>query len=236
VRSEPMSGMFREESDSMLVAATKNGERRAYEVLAHRHETSVFAVAFKITRNREDAQGVVQQSLWKAFVHLDSFQGKSSFSTWLTRIVMNEALMLLRKSRTQREVSLEDMKPERETMVPTEIVDTGESPARLYEQHEQQRILFRAMDHLSAELRMALSLTLEDLTIEQSAAILGVRIGTLKARLFRARQRLRILLAPGLDSRSRPNFPIYGTLPGMQLRKTLKKRRNKRQHGLSKYL
>ena len=220
-----MSGMFREESDSMLVAATKNGESRAYEVLVHRHETRVFAAAFRITRNREDAQDVVQQSFWKAFVHLDSFQGKSSFSTWLTRIVMNEALMLLRKSRTRREVSLEDMKPERETMVPTPIVDTGESPARLYERHEQQRILSLAMDHLSAESRMALSLTLEDLTIEQAAAILGVGIGTLKARLFRARQRLRILLAPGLDSRPRPN-----------VRKTLKKRRNKRQHGLSTYL
>src|ERR1700751_6011293 len=105
-----MSGMFREESDSMLVAATKNGEGQPYEVLVHRHETRVFAVAFRITRNREDAQDVVQQSFWKAFLHLDSFQGKSSFSTWLTRIVMNEALMLLRKSRTRREVSLEDMK------------------------------------------------------------------------------------------------------------------------------
>src|ERR1700757_700401 len=138
--SNKMTGVFREDPDSTLVAATKNGESQAFEFLVKRYEARTFAAAFRITRNREDAQDVVQQSFWKAFLHLDSFQGKSSFSTWLTRIVMNEALMLLRKSRTRREVSLEDMKPERETIVPTEIVDTGESPARLYEQHEKKRI------------------------------------------------------------------------------------------------
>src|SRR5580692_1686924 len=107
--SEPMTSVFREESDSTLVAAIKNGESQAFEFLVKRHEAKTFSVAFRITRNREDAQDVVQQSFHKAFMHLDRFQEKSSFSTWLTRIVINEGLMSLRRTRGQREVSVDDM-------------------------------------------------------------------------------------------------------------------------------
>src|SRR5215475_13716897 len=98
--SDGMTTAFQKEPDLKLVAATKNRESQAFELLVKRHEAKMFAVAFRITRNREDAQDVVQQSFWKAFVHLDAFQGKSSFSTWLTRIVINEAFMYLRKKRT----------------------------------------------------------------------------------------------------------------------------------------
>ena len=76
-----MTSVFRKESDSTLVAATKNGENQAFEFLVKRHEAKTFSVAFRITRNREDAQDVVQQSFHKAFMHLNSFQEKSSFST-----------------------------------------------------------------------------------------------------------------------------------------------------------
>src|SRR5258708_34425167 len=103
--SEPMTSVFREESDSTLVAATKSGESQAFEFLVKRHEAKTFSVAFRITRNREDAQDVVQQSFPKAFMHLDTFQGMSSFSTWLTRMVINEALMYLRRARARREDS-----------------------------------------------------------------------------------------------------------------------------------
>ncbi len=190
-----MTRALREDPDSTLVAATKNRENHAFEFLVKRHETKIFAIAFRITRNREDAQDVVQQSFYKAFVHLDSFQGKSSFSTWLPRIAINEALMCLRKNRTLSEVSFEDMETERETVFPTETVDTGEGPAEIYEQHEKQRIFFQAMNQLNSELRKTLFLRLEDGTLEETAEILGVATGTLKARLFRARQQLRVLLA-----------------------------------------
>src|SRR5260370_40334265 len=87
------------DSDAALVAATKCGEAIALEKLVLRHKRRVFAVAQRITNNREDAEDVVQESFCKAFVHLDSFQEKSQFSTWLTRIAMNEAFMLLRRRR-----------------------------------------------------------------------------------------------------------------------------------------
>jgi RNA polymerase sigma-70 factor (ECF subfamily) len=193
--SGPMTRMFREESDSTLVAATKNGENQAFEFLVKRHEARTFSVAFRITRNREDAQDVVQQSFHKAFMHLDRFQGKSSFSTWLTRIVINEGLMCLRKARARREVYLDDVKSESEDLFATEIPDRGENPAEIYEQVENERILCEAMNQLSLEFRTVVRLQLEERTVRETAEILGLGIGTLKARLFRARQKLRVLLA-----------------------------------------
>src|SRR6266851_5248507 len=87
-----------DKGDMTLVAAAKNENRQAFEILVERHARRVFFTARRMTRTREDAEDVVQQSLQKAFVHLDQFEGKSSFSTWLTRIAINEALILLRKT------------------------------------------------------------------------------------------------------------------------------------------
>jgi RNA polymerase sigma-70 factor (ECF subfamily) len=86
------------------VAATKCGETHAFEKLVFRYKRRVFAVAQRITNNREDAEDVVQESFHKAFLHLDDFQEKSRFSNWLTRIAMNEAFMLLRRRRGILEV------------------------------------------------------------------------------------------------------------------------------------
>jgi len=82
-----------------LVTAAKRGETHAFEKLMSRHKRRVFAVALRITKNREDAEDVVQESFHKAFLHLGSFQQASQFSTWLTRITFNEAYMVLRRRR-----------------------------------------------------------------------------------------------------------------------------------------
>jgi RNA polymerase sigma-70 factor, ECF subfamily len=211
--SKQMTSVFREESDSTLVAATKNGESQAFEFLVKRHEAKTFSVAFRITRNREDAQDVVQQSFHKAFIHLDRFQEKSSFSTWLTRIVINEGLMCLRKNRSRREISLDDVKSEPEELFPAEIPDRGKNPAEIYEQRENERILCEAMDQLRAEFRTVVCLRLEERTVSETAEILGLGVGTLKARLFRARQKLRVLL-----TRS-PEFSSDRTMSKMRQRR-----------------
>src|SRR5436853_7559052 len=92
------------DSDGALVAAAKRGDTQAFEELVFRHKQKVLAVAQRITNNREDAEDVAQESFHKAFFHLDTFQEKSRFSTWLTRIAMNEAFMLLRRRRGVLEV------------------------------------------------------------------------------------------------------------------------------------
>ena len=95
-----------EDNEEELVAAAKGGCHAAFEKLVGRYQARVFRVAQRIARSREDAEDVIQQSLQKAFVHLRRFEGRSSFSTWLTRIVLNEALMLARAGRRFRDVSI----------------------------------------------------------------------------------------------------------------------------------
>jgi RNA polymerase sigma-70 factor (ECF subfamily) len=201
MKSESITDVFREESDSILVAVIKNGESQAFEFLMKRHEARTFSLAFRITRNREDAQDVVQQSFHKAFAHLDRFQGKSSFSTWLTRIVINEGLMFLRRTRARKEVRLDYMKSESEDLFPLEIPDRGENPEEIYERLQDEGILHEAMNHLGADLRTVVLLQLEERTIRETAEILGLGIATLKARLFRARQKLHVLLTRGPELR-----------------------------------
>jgi len=191
----PMTSVFRDESDSTLVAATKNGESQAFEFLVKRHEAKAFSRAFRITRNREDAQDVVQESFHKAFMHLDSFQVRSSFSTWFTRIVINEGLMCLRRNRARGTISLDGGKSESADLFPPETPDGRENPEEIYEQLENEHVLCEAMNQLPAKLRtVVVCLRLEERTVRETAEILGLGIGTLKARLFRARQKLRVLL------------------------------------------
>jgi RNA polymerase sigma-70 factor, ECF subfamily len=101
--------------EAMLVLAAKNGDAHAFEILIRRYQRRILAVAQRFTRIREDAEDVVQQSFQKAFIHLHKFEGKSCFSTWLTRIAINEALMLLRRGRGLREVSIDDTSGNEET-------------------------------------------------------------------------------------------------------------------------
>jgi len=98
------------EEDASLVAAAKARDARAFELLVERNERKIFSTAQRITRNREDAEDVVQQSFQKAFINLQKFEGDSLFSTWLTRIAINEARMLLHRKRGSREVPIEESK------------------------------------------------------------------------------------------------------------------------------
>src|ERR1700687_607653 len=95
--------------DQALVATAKMGDQEAFETLVKRHRQRIFAIALRYTRVREDAEDVVQQTFQKTFVRLSSFAGRSTFSTWLTRIAINEALMCLRRARARREVSIDDL-------------------------------------------------------------------------------------------------------------------------------
>jgi len=86
-----------EEDESALIASAKNGEGQAFEVLVARHQRRILAIALRYTRVQQDAEDIMQQSFQKAFFHLHQFEGRSSFSTWLTRVAINEAQMLQRK-------------------------------------------------------------------------------------------------------------------------------------------
>src|SRR5450755_2969075 len=100
------NGLLRS-SEFRLVAAAKNGHAAAFDALCHPHTKRLFRHTYRITRNREDAEDALQDSFLRASVHIHKFDGRSSFSTWLTRIAVNSALMILRKKRGSRETAME---------------------------------------------------------------------------------------------------------------------------------
>ena len=178
--------------DEILVAAAKKGQARAFAMLVKRHERKMFIAALRITRNKEDAEDVVQQSFQKTFVHLDSFVGRSSFSTWLTRVAINEALMLLRKNRGWREVLIDDLKGNEDTATPREVPDPAPDPEVIYSHREWERMLSSAMNKLPNETRRAIQLReLDERSTEETARIMGISVGAVKARVFHGRRKLR---------------------------------------------
>jgi RNA polymerase sigma-70 factor (ECF subfamily) len=181
-----------DKGDMTLVAAAKNENRQAFEVLVERHARRVFSAARRMTRTREDAEDVVQQSLQKAFTHLRQFEGKSAFSTWLTRITINEALILLRKGRGRREVLINDLTEVDEAQFALEIPDSGLNPEDGYSQRERQRMLFAALNELPHGTRRAFQLReLDERSTEETARIMGISVNAVKARLFHGRRKLR---------------------------------------------
>src|ERR1700730_14980889 len=178
--------------DLALVAAAKSGNRQACEILVKRHEQRVFFVARRMTHTREDAEDVVQQSFQKAFTHLRKFEGRSAFSTWLTRIAITEALMLLRRSRGLREVLIDDLNGNEETTTALQVPDASPDPEVSYSQRELAEMLFLAMNELSPGTREAIRLReLDERCSEETARIMGISVGALKGRMFHGRRKLR---------------------------------------------
>jgi len=179
--------------DMTLVAAAKNGNRKAFEILVKRHERKIFFVARRITRSREDAEDVVQQTFQKAFTHLRKFEGRSAFSTWLTRIAITEALIFLRRRRGFREVLIDDLNAnEEETTAALEVPDSSPDPEAIYSQREWVEMLYSAVNELPAGMRRAIQLReLEERSSEETAQIMGISVGALKGRTFHGRRKLR---------------------------------------------
>ena len=152
----PVQPVAVEEDGAVQVAAAENGDNQAFEILVRRYQAKILRVVMRFTRNREDAEDIVQQSFQKAFVHLQQFEGISSFSTWLTRIAINEALMWLRRKRASREVSIEESSTDNEPVLPADFPDPAPSPEDGCLGRERKRILSRALNELTPAQRAAI--------------------------------------------------------------------------------
>jgi RNA polymerase sigma-70 factor (ECF subfamily) len=192
-KAEPTIGCLSDPAaEQMLVVAAKNGDEQAFETLFKRHQQKVLRVVLRYTRVREDAEDVVQQSFQKAFVHLCRFEGKSSFSTWLTRIAINEALMFLRSTGAVRKVYMDDAGETERIAARLEIPDSRQDPEASYLQQERARVLLSALKDLRPRTRRALELReLAEFSTEQTAEQMGLSVGTVKARIFHGRRKLR---------------------------------------------
>jgi RNA polymerase sigma-70 factor, ECF subfamily len=186
------------DSDGALVAAAKLGETQAFDELVLRHRHRVLAVALRITKNREDAEDVSQESFHKAFLHLDAFQEKSQFSTWLTRIAINEAIMLLRGRRRVFEDLPENHDDDGKSGSEV-FVDQSPNPEERYWRRERRQLLSKAIHRLAPKIRATIWLRdINEKSVEETAHILGTSSGAVKARVFQGRRRLYRTVNPAL--------------------------------------
>lgn len=175
-----------------LLLAAKTGDLVAFEILCKRSANTVFHLARRIMRNNEDAEDVVQESFQQAFIHLQRFNGDSRFSTWLSRIAINAALMKLRKKHRFWEVSLDESAETEQPSSRLDVQDQALNPEQLFAQKERQRILSQALNDLTPGTRKAIELReLGERSTEETAQIMGISVTAVKARVFHGRRRLR---------------------------------------------
>jgi RNA polymerase sigma-70 factor, ECF subfamily len=176
----------------LLVERSRNGEPEAFSELVNHYERRIFRLAKRITQNDEDAEDVLQESFLKAYQNLDHFQGNSKFYTWLVRIAVNEALMKLRKRKTDRTVPLDEPMDTGEETVQREIAVWEGNPEQRYSQEELHGILEEAIDSLKPVYRTVFVLRdVEEMSTEETAEALNLSIPAVKSRLLRARLQLR---------------------------------------------
>jgi RNA polymerase sigma-70 factor (ECF subfamily) len=178
--------------ESLLVAQAKAGNMESFSDLVKHYDRRIFRMAKQITQNDDDAEDVLQETFLKAYTHLDDFQGNSKFYTWLVRIAVNEALMKLRKRRSDRTVPLDEPIDTGEDEVVREIAVWEENPEQRYSREELGTILDEAIDSLKPAYRTVFILRdIEEMSIEETAEVLKLSISAVKSRLLRARLQLR---------------------------------------------
>lgn len=195
------------DEDLPLLDRILEGDARAFEELVHRHQHRAYRVAIGIIGNHEDAEEAMQQTFLRVHQHVAEFSRASKFSTWMTRIAINEALQIRRRRRPN--VSLDEMQDTDEGLMPRELRDWHDDPARIYDKKQIREIVEAAIQSLPAIYREAFVLRdVEGLTSEESAAALGIGVSAIKTRLLRARLMMREALAvylqrePSLKSRA----------------------------------
>jgi len=202
-RADISEAKLTETQDHLLVEEAINGSAAAFGVLFDRYERRVLRVAWRVLRNHEDAEDAAQQAFEHAYVHLRGFQQQSRFSTWLSRIAINDALMLLRK-RHPGCVSIDESEALEKEDMTVETHNAAITPEQLCEARELRDILSTAIGELKPILGKVVQLReLDELTTRQTAKALGLPVGTVKASAFRARRLLRRKLAERLGL-SRP--------------------------------
>ena len=178
--------------ESALVMQSRDGDSTAFGELVRRYEGKIFRLAQHVTQNREDAEDVLQETFMKAYEHLDQFKGDSKFYTWIVRIAVNQALMKLRRRKTDKSVSLDETIDTGEDMVVREIAAWGEDPEQQLSREELGSILDTAIQSLEPLYRSVFVLRdIEELSTEETAEALGLSVPAVKSRLLRARLQLR---------------------------------------------
>jgi RNA polymerase sigma-70 factor (ECF subfamily) len=186
------------EEDIALVERVLAGERRAFEPLVRRHERKIFRVVLAVLGNAEDAEEAMQDAFVKAFRHLGQFRRESRFTTWLTRIAINEALQ--RRRAKKDAVSLDEARDVEEPLVPRRHEIWQTNPEKIYGKQEMRELVESAIQSLPEIYREAFVLRdVEEMSAEEAAEAIGISVPALKSRLLRARLMVRETLAGWLE-------------------------------------
>ena len=187
-------------TDIDLVQSAKQGDISAFEELVRRHTKRVFAIASHITRSREDAEEVSQETFLKACRHLKGFEGKAQFGTWLTRIAVNTALTKVRRSKFIQIGGEES--DSKLSSTAKEVPDWRPNPEELYSQYQLRQRLRQALEQLPRLYSTVFLLRdMQGLSVTETAAALRLSIPTVKTRLLRARLQLREILSKSFITR-----------------------------------
>ncbi len=182
-------------TDQQLVKRSQRGDTLAYEELVSRHRDKVYARAFSMMRNEDDAVDLSQEAWIKGWQRLKQFQGDSSFATWMTRITINLCLDLMRKQKRQRAESIEQMSEETGG-VERQMPVINPNPTEGLERSELRKRIDQAMTQLSVAHRTVLVLhEFEELEYKAIAKAMKCSLGTVMSRLFYARRRMAALMA-----------------------------------------
>jgi RNA polymerase sigma-70 factor, ECF subfamily len=207
------------EDDLALIELVLAGDRRAFEPLVRQHERRVFRVALAVLGNVEDAEEVMQDAFIKAYRHLDQFRRESRFTTWLTRIAVNEALQ--KRQARKESVSLDEASDVESESLPGRFEPWTSNPEKLYGKQEIRQIVEGAIQALPPIYRETLVLRdIEEMSAEEAADALGIKVPALKSRLLRARLLLRESL--GLHFEERRPLPTRILDSAKRLRNMMK--------------
>jgi RNA polymerase sigma factor (sigma-70 family) len=211
---EPPVGITTDACDMYLVSAAKDGDHQAYAELCRRHSKQILLTILRITRNIADAEDTLQEAFLKAYVHIGGFEGRSAFSSWLTRIAINSALMLSRKKRSQPVSSFES-DPGADCFKLPEPRETSHNPEESCIQNALENELALAIRHLPPRLRVVMQIRYrEEASVAEIAKMLGISEPAVKSRLLRAKSQIR----RHLDSNQQPRSGINSrTLTAFQL-------------------
>jgi RNA polymerase sigma-70 factor, ECF subfamily len=207
ITDHPSASQLPTASDAQLVAMAQHGEPAAYAELCRRHRKMIFRTVLKIIGNVDDAEDVLQDAWMSAFIHIRSFDGKSAFSTWMTRIAINSALGMLRKRRRQKEFSL-DSPVDSDSYPLMQIIELSSNPEQRCIETERQRLLRQAIRRLPSKLRAAIEIRgSQGGSINELAMVAGVSVPAMKSRLMRAMLRLRQPLKKTLKKMPKIHLP-----------------------------
>jgi RNA polymerase sigma-70 factor, ECF subfamily len=174
-----------------LVAAARSGSAAAFAELREMYARRVYRKLLIMTKNKEDAEDALQDTFLQAYRALHSFEERSSFYTWVTRIAINSALMILRRRRTRPEVSFDNPNETEEGISGLEFKDAGPSPEHICVHRQRYAYMLRSIWNLQPRLRQVIEMQMtENYSIREIAEALGISEAAVKSRLARARARL----------------------------------------------